>query len=790
MPEETIVKDQAEEEDRNGSSNMTEESGFTRRDFLQQTIAVAGSLAVGSLLPSFASKTWLPAAQASKCIAAGQMLQSVMEIKSAGSGPTKTLKAVLKVLDEKDRFYWGQPDAGQTLPSCQHGPMRYVAGYDVNDPSKVWPKTLGVPSPAPTLRASVGDTVQITLLNQVDASNFPGTLDVVEKGVRNCDQDTTFGSGAGKNYPGKPTFENPPNCFHGSSSTNLHFHGTHVSPSGIADNVLINLRPSPRTPGPNSKPLVTEETVAPFFKKIFDKCATNSPWPLAWSEWPEDWQKFQQSLLEYYDNTATWAGQSPPPQPLWPLPPNNPKPVLPLHDQLWWNDQEQMTKPPQPQLPQYYVGAFPSCFTLPKWNGSDKSMGQAPGTHWYHAHKHGSTALNLANGMAGALIIEGDYDATLKSYYKDKGQPITEQVLVLQQISAVLGLLRPAGTKDLVWVNGQYTPVLEMKPNETQFWRFVNACHQAAVPLNSTAGLKWVQTAQDGVQLDPRNYDPDPNAETNKTIPVPAKAILQKDGTWLSTGSLAPGNRVDLLVQAPGAAGDYKVTFGDNTLLLTVRVKGTAVSAIQFPSRDEFPKMPGFLWDIVPPIGMVERNIHFNTTQTLLKSSSPTPTPQGSPSPTPTPPPGSTGGRNAADAAPPLMPNAPPTHTINGIQYSGEIDQFMKLGATEEWTLFNDSPKGGPAHPFHIHINPFQVIAMFDPAYMPASAAATGVPMRQPWVWWDNFAIPPQGWAKMWTRFVDFTGTYVFHCHILGHEDRGMMQMVNVSPSGTTMKHN
>jgi len=763
MPEERIVTDQAGEEDRNGSSNMTEESGFSRRDFLHQTMAVAGGLAIGSLLPSFARETWLPRAQAPTCIAPGQLLQSIMEIRSSGTGPTKTLKAVLKVLDEK-RTYLGQPAQGQTGPSCNVGQMRYVAGYDMNNSSNVWPKTLGVPSPAPTLRASVGDTVQITLVNNVNVTNFPnGQMDVAEHGQA-CEQNTTFG--AGNTYPGNPTFENPPNCFHGSSSTNLHFHGTHVSPSGIADNVLINVRPSPRTPEPNSKPLVTEETVKPFFKEIFDKCATQSPWPLLWSEWPDDWRKFQQKLLVDYDNSAAWLGKSPP---------KGGPPVLPLHDQLWYNDQQQMKAN---GLPQYYVGAFPSCFTIPKWNGQSTSMGQSPGTHWYHAHKHGSTALNLANGMAGALIIEGDYDATLKAYYQSKGAVLNEQVLVLQQFSAVLGLLRAAGTSDLVSVNGQYTPVLEMKPNETQLWRIVNACHQAAVPLNRPTGIQWVQTAQDGVQLDPRNYDPDPSSETNAPIPVPAKAIL-KDGKWLSTGSLAPGNRVDLLVQAPSTPNDYRVTFGTgNTLLLTVRVKGTAVNATPFPSRAEFPKMPGFLSDIVRPVGLLTREIRFNTTKTQLPGPAPTPTPQGS-----------TGTRNPSNAAPPLFPNAPPTHTINGKQFSGEIDQYMKLGATEEWDLFNDTPSGGPAHPFHIHINPFQVIALFDPAYMPASLQTTGVPLRKPWVWWDNFAIPPGGWARMWTRFVDFTGTYVFHCHILGHEDRGMMQLVNVSPSGTAMKH-
>jgi FtsP/CotA-like multicopper oxidase with cupredoxin domain len=286
-----------------------------------------------------------------------------------------------------------------------------------------------------------------------------------------------------------------------------------------------------------------------------------------------------------------------------------------------------------------------------------------------------------------------------------------------------------------------------------------------------------VQTAQDGVQLNRSNYNRDPNAPTN-TFPVPAKAVLV-DGDWLSTGSLAPGNRVDLLVQAPSSTGEYPVTFGgSNKLLLTVKVTGTAVTATDFPTPDQFPEQPGFLSDIRPPQGMVKREIRFNTTRTQLPGPSPTPIPQGTP-----------GGRNPTNAPAPFFPNAAPTHTINGKQFSGEIDQYIKLGATEEWNLFNDTPLTGAAHPFHIHINPFQVIALFDPAYMKPSLQSTGVPLRKPWVWWDTFAIPPGGWATMWSRFVDYTGTYVFHCHILGHEDRGMMQMVNVSPSGTSMKH-
>ena len=69
-----------------------------------------------------------------------------------------------------------------------------------------------------------------------------------------------------------------------------------------------------------------------------------------------------------------------------------------------------------------------------------------------------------------------------------------------------------------------------------------------------------------------------------------------------------------------------------------------------------------------------------------------------------------------------------------------------------------------------------------------------------PWVWWDNFAIPPaavppggttqvSGYVKMITRFVDYAGVYVLHCHILGHEDRGMMQLVQVVTTDAGMEH-
>ena len=332
MSEERIVTDRADDQGRNESSNINEELAFSRRDFLQKTAAVTSALALSSMLPSFVREACAEVATAAAppC-PPGQPLQHVMEIKSVG----KVLKAVLKVLDANMTYL---------APGCNSntGQMRYIAGYDanLNPPLKrFWPLNPTGPNPAPTLRARLGDRVQITLLNHVNVDHFPGTLDVAERGQA-CDTNTTVG--VGNTYPGDPSFENPPNCFHGSSSTNLHFHGSHISPKGISDNVLLNVRPSPR--GKDGKPIVDEQTVAAIFAQIFAACAHGHQ-PMLWSDWPAAWQALQKKLLIMYDNTTPWQGHSPTPG----------HPALPHDEQLW---PENLDAIANHELPQNYVGAY------------------------------------------------------------------------------------------------------------------------------------------------------------------------------------------------------------------------------------------------------------------------------------------------------------------------------------------------------------------------------------------------------------------------------------------------
>ncbi|HLK69644.1 MAG TPA: multicopper oxidase domain-containing protein [Bryobacteraceae bacterium] len=708
----------------NDEQAARKEPGGTRREFLSRALAASAGLALGSILPHSGDTV---EAQTATCVTPGETLVEIAAIKKPTPNTPGPVRGVIKILNEK-KAYWGGSKTGGP-PVCETGQMRYFAASLPNGP-QIWPLKPGIPAPGPTIRARVGDSVEITLLNQVDVSAFGNSLDTGERGD-GCDVATMASPNGSLNiYPGNPPFDNMPNCYHGSSTANLHYHGTHVSPNVIQDNVFVQLRPSPRA---NGTPVVNEEFLKKYdFGQIFANCQAGHS-PMKWEDLPAKWRGRQESLLKDYDNESVWQGK---------------KGATPVAERLWTKDSTDIMAG---RWPQYYIGAYPSCLKLPVWNGQENSMGQAPGTHWYHAHKHGSTSLNLANGMAGAFIIEGDYDDKLKPLFNK------EVVLVLQTYAAQIGTLRApdSSTSDLVFVNGQFTPTLEMQPGEVQLWRIVNACSGTTLSVNgppnsvSQPGPKWIQTAQDGVQLDPANYalgvkiaeTTTPGTWTNATLKTP-----MTDPPWF--GNLAPGNRVDMLVQAP-ASGTFRITAG-STLLFTVKVTQNPIAnPPNFPPpQSAFPPKPGFLNDLDPGKVSVYRKLRFKTT--------------------------------AVTGGPPGF-TIPSSQTIDGKRFEDhEFNQTMQLGATEEWTLYNE---GGPAHPFHIHVNPFQVTEI------KLSATADPIKLPQPWIWWDNIAIPTGGYIKMLSRFADFTGAYVLHCHILDHEDRGMMQMVRVVETATTLGH-
>jgi FtsP/CotA-like multicopper oxidase with cupredoxin domain len=110
----------------------------------------------------------------------------------------------------------------------------------------------------------------------------------------------------------------------------------------------------------------------------------------------------------------------------------------------------------------------------------------------------------------------------------------------------------------------------------------------------------------------------------------------------------------------------------------------------------------------------------------------------------------------------------PPNFYINGLQFNEDlaVNQTMQLNDIEQWKIENTTTFW---HTFHMHINDFQVTKIND-------NLVHGISYN------DNVAIPPGGSVTLRTRPTDFTGKFVFHCHVLGHEDNGMMGIVRVEP--------
>jgi FtsP/CotA-like multicopper oxidase with cupredoxin domain len=103
--------------------------------------------------------------------------------------------------------------------------------------------------------------------------------------------------------------------------------------------------------------------------------------------------------------------------------------------------------------------------------------------------------------------------------------------------------------------------------------------------------------------------------------------------------------------------------------------------------------------------------------------------------------------------------------TIDGRTFAaGRDDWTAVLGTTEEWTLVNASSLD---HPFHLHTWPFQVLEVSR------GPAPSGVPQ-------DVVLVPARGHVKLRIPFVDYAGRSVYHCHILDHEDLGMMGTIIV----------
>jgi len=717
MPDRQDFRDSLSADQAPGSAPET-----GRRSFVGKVVAAASALALGRVLDSPLVEA---ATDAKICVAScvapaapggtncGLDLEPVGEITSSGG-----VLQGLVIVEAENRSL---PYLNLGFPltyDCRIVTLRAYKAYQGfrEDPANLRTKApVQTPAgltrlsrPGPTFRAQVGDLIQILFLNRIDERKYFKTstknaCDVVQ-GV----------------YPGKDTM---PNCYHGGNTTNLHFHGTHVTPSRFGDNVLIQVLPD-RT----AKPERGLEMIN-WLQNNPGKDPTTDPVFKRWKDAAEKRVDGKVKDLAGMDQKLEAAGE--------------------------W--------------PEYWLGCYPYSFVIPQYGREPVQMGQAPGTHWYHAHKHGAAALQLLNGLSGAFIIEGDYDRELRATLPG----IQEKVIVLQQYDSIPNEEKPSGrSAPALQANGQLLPTIKMRPGEIQWWRIVNGTIQAN-QINSFAFME--SAALDAAISSDARFQIPPVSQRGSTANF---RIIARDGVQFAWKNydrhkadtefrLAQGNRIDILVQAPlltdskpadlvlvfSGLGQSKNPTRQNTVL-RVRVENAAGPDVptQWPVQWEpdpaNPNRPRGPYLTFPPfLGDLPDNLPKRTVTFGLKDPNQGPTQQ-------------------------------PQFTIDGKQFQdGQVDQCMVLDTMEEWTIVN---KTTVPHPFHIHVNPFQIVEYFDPTKPQTK-------LEGPYVWQDTIEIPARdnasnkdGYVKMRSRFCDFTGKFVLHCHILGHEDRGMMQIVEV----------
>jgi len=364
----------------------------------------------------------------------------------------------------------------------------------------------------------------------------------------------------------------------------------------------------------------------------------------------------------------------------------------------------------------------------------------APGMYWYHPHVHGLSEAAVMGGASGVLIVDG-----MESVFPAvAGLP--EQLLVIRdQLVGSHDSNRPESEEHQpgsdepavdVSVNfvqvlyPQYIPAVltGLQPDTLVFWRVLNA--GAMVTLN-------LRLVYDGVTEPAQLVAKD-------GVPLPANS-----NRWVTELPLATGERIEFIARTPKSSVV-------NAMILTDTVESG-------PDGDPNPGRPLLRIVTSPPVVAVPAPSFLSLlARTVVVN------------------------RVLYFSQRPVDPTDPDSDTVFFITVDGQqetaynIDSITaapaivaKQGTVEEWLIENRS---GENHVFHIHQIHFLVTAINGVAVNPDALAYQDSALVG---FWDGSGPYPS--LRMRLDFRGETvGDFVYHCHILEHEDKGMMAKIRV----------
>lgn len=340
------------------------------------------------------------------------------------------------------------------------------------------------------------------------------------------------------------------------------------------------------------------------------------------------------------------------------------------------------------------------------------------GLAYYHPHLHGYVADQILGGLGGIFVVRGLLDEIPEIQSAEESFLFLKD-FVVEQHQPMMG--RMAGREgDLVTVNGQVNPSFSIPAGGLARLRLVNASNARFYRL-ALEKHPFYLIATDGHPL---------------SVPIQVSELL-----------LSPGERAEVLVRGEQEPGEYRL--------------------LDLPyNRGQMGMMGGMMGRNRRRPGMMHQNDQ-GSPQTLATLSYSGQVEQQSLPPKLLP--------VDALAAPTterkfalnhgMVPGQGMVFLINGKSFDPKrIDMEVTLDTIEDWEISNT---GVMDHPFHLHTNPFQVIAR------------NGKP--EPYqTWKDTVLIPTGETVRIRIPFKDYPGKTVYHCHILDHEELGMMGIIEM----------
>lgn len=386
--------------------------------------------------------------------------------------------------------------------------------------------------------------------------------------------------------------------------------------------------------------------------------------------------------------------------------------------------------------PQNDGGTYSMIMDGMDWNPKFTVRNRAS-TYWYHPHMMAKTAEQAIKGDAGFIIVKDAAEAALalpRTYGVDDF-PLVVQSLELDSLNQFM----PKGMVDsIVLVNGTYTPSVSL-PAQVLRLRLLNGSGERTFNFGLTANKTFSVIGNDNGLL---------------TAPVSVTRIR-----------LSPGERAEVLVDLSSMQGQslYLMSYASE---LPAGIQGG-------------PTMPMPPWS--PPMNSPLNGIDFNILQ--INVAAPTANPVTSiPSTlvadTPYLQAAANANRGIMMTADSMMVMDGPFYFNHNLYDMMRIDYRIPLNNVEIWTLFDSTMV---AHPFHMHDVHFYILDRNGVAPAPEESGRKDVVLVQPM---ETVRI-----IMKFDDFADTTTPYMYHCHILMHEDDGMMGQFKVGTEYTAVKN-